>query len=1493
MAEDIVISVDVNDDAAYRKLTNLRNEISKVRSQMMQDLKVPSKGGLDAKAFEKTYGVIKTKHGTFLQDLDNLDKKYANKQKNMFATSLVNASLKATTEETKALERAQAQAQASSGGLAGQLRGMAHDAGISESGAVRLRYALYDVGSAAQASAAMLGAFATATVSAAIDYETAFTAVERASQLDINTQSGAAQLQALRSELLALSEELPNTFQDISGVAALGSALGIANEDLAKFTETTVQFASITGISTEASAQAFGTLGELLDVTAGNYDNLSSSIAYVGVNSNATEAQVISVAEAIAGVTSASNISAADTVGLAGALSSLKVPAEQSRGALTRIFAEANRAAAMGGQALSNFSNVLGVTTEQAKNLISTDMSGFLMQLVESLSSMSAEDITYTLDSLNLADIRVTNTLIRLAENFDTTTASLQMANQAYNDGTYAAEAFGVKADDVAFKLQTLVNTVSNLLAGFGAPLLAPLAGLIDLVQGIVNGFERLTNTGAGQFLAGIASVLAVVGAAGLGLLAAVIPIGAGLLAFRTAMEQLSQTTNPLLSKIYQLASGIAGLGHSSNGASVSMLGLNRSINNTAKSSMLYLGTVRQQTAALALANAQTAVQASSGQALSVQIAARTGLLKAQAAQWWANVAAMTAMQRAMALMGWVGLATTAISLLISAWQAFNQETLTGYEENKKAAEDYFGTATGLADAMREDAAAGSATISVAFDDASVDKINGAIASSKKLGDTQEEQNARAVNAIDRASGATQNFTAAQGDAESAVNKLGNEIVASYGEASKKALAELLKQSQDFKNIISSGTLEQIGGTGEGLVSAILGDPTGGATKYVDSLLSGIELEIRGKAVNLADIDIASYLSGTGSKESRTALISAVAKEYNISDEEASKLLNTLLDLQGAERALTGELQASSVELATNTAIAKGLNSELGTTTSAALEAEKSLTEYKDKLSKMKDANSALDALSASIAENGTAFAGALDGSATYTQGAIANSAALGDAIQSLIASSTAIGMNSAEAASAAVAQTFAQMVANGVAAKSALDAIAAAGYGQFTGGIELAMSGKYAGLTSAFNAVKGAANKAGGAIGGTAAKVRTLIDYANDLKNVWQRAFDIRFSGQKALDKINSSWESIRDAIAEARDEIQGLNADVQKLTADRALQEYFLSVAEAYGDALKAQEIRANLAEIDADLIDTNKKLASAQGKTNKTLVGNSKEAIANRAEILDLVSGYQDYIYSLASSGASQATLSAATQQMRADFISQATALGYSRGEVEQYAVAFDDVSTAIGNVPRNITVSANTNPALQALNELNAKAASATAPRTMSVGMSVDYGALAKFARGIQIATRISELWAMVEGYSSAQRRAGYGRGQISEISRLQAALNSGNFATGGYVSGPGSSTSDSISANLSNGEYVIRASAVQKYGVDFFNNLNQMRTPQYYSGGSVGGTPSVQMVSLSPEDRALLRNAGGSGNVVLYADSKELARSVNDGNRQIVAQGGRP
>lgn len=67
------------------------------------------------------------------------------------------------------------------------------------------------------------------------------------------------------------------------------------------------------------------------------------------------------------------------------------------------------------------------------------------------------------------------------------------------------------------------------------------------------------------------------------------------------------------------------------------------------------------------------------------------------------------------------------------------------------------------------------------------------------------------------------------------------------------------------------------------------------------------------------------------------------------------------------------------------------------------------------------------------------------------------------------------------------------------------------------------------------------------------------------------------------------------------------------------------------------------------------------------------------------------------------------------------------------------------------------------------------------------------------------------------------------------------------AGGGYITGPGTGTSDSIPAYLSNGEYVVKERAVSHYGVDMLHKINAMR---FADGGLVSRSAPAAAAAVS-------------------------------------------
>ncbi|WP_257556409.1 phage tail length tape measure family protein [Sphingobium sp. CFD-2] len=124
---------------------------------------------------------------------------------------------------------------------------------------------------------------------------------------------------------------------------------------------------------------------------------------------------------------------------------------------------------------------------------------------------------------------------------------------------------------------------------------------------------------------------------------------------------------------------------------------------------------------------------------------------------------------------------------------------------------------------------------------------------------------------------------------------------------------------------------------------------------------------------------------------------------------------------------------------------------------------------------------------------------------------------------------------------------------------------------------------------------------------------------------------------------------------------------------------------------------------------------------------------------------------------------------------------------------------------------------------------------------------------------------------------------------SNVAGLAAGINSSGlsafampmpFAEGGAVKGPGTSTSDSIQAWLSNGEYVLNAAAVRRWGKTHLDMMNKGVTPPRFAAGGIVG---------KYQDLAANNNALGTvhiGQIVL--PNVTNAREAREAGRQVAS-----
>lgn len=103
------------------------------------------------------------------------------------------------------------------------------------------------------------------------------------------------------------------------------------------------------------------------------------------------------------------------------------------------------------------------------------------------------------------------------------------------------------------------------------------------------------------------------------------------------------------------------------------------------------------------------------------------------------------------------------------------------------------------------------------------------------------------------------------------------------------------------------------------------------------------------------------------------------------------------------------------------------------------------------------------------------------------------------------------------------------------------------------------------------------------------------------------------------------------------------------------------------------------------------------------------------------------------------------------------------------------------------------------------------------------------------------------------------------------------------ATGGYISGPGTSTSDSIPAMLSNGEYVLNASSVDAIGVDNLNRINAAgrNADAMVASSTIGGSVTLNVSAMDASGFGDFLNRGGLDRIkqALFEDNRGFGAEV--------------
>lgn len=231
----------------------------------------------------------------------------------------------------------------------------------------------------------------------------------------------------LRQAAVDFSRTHVTSADQILSIEAIGGELGIATKDLETFAEVISNIDVATNLDVEGAAEALGHLSNILHLTEEDYVGFSDALVRLGNNGASTETEIANIAERIGSMGSIVGMSGSDILAWASTIASTGQNAEAAGTAISKTmsfmetavaaaggtldtsFESINAAVEEGGDKLTVFSSLAGMTAEEfaaswetSSEEMAENLNGQLeaaknsLQMIADIAHMSASEFAET-----------------------------------------------------------------------------------------------------------------------------------------------------------------------------------------------------------------------------------------------------------------------------------------------------------------------------------------------------------------------------------------------------------------------------------------------------------------------------------------------------------------------------------------------------------------------------------------------------------------------------------------------------------------------------------------------------------------------------------------------------------------------------------------------------------------------------------------------------------------------------------------------------------------------------------------------------------------------------------------------------------------------------------------------------------------------------------------------------------------------------------------
>jgi TP901 family phage tail tape measure protein len=330
---------------------------------------------------------------------------------------------------------------------------------------------------------------------AAIEFESSFAGVKKT--VNATTAEFAVMAQGMRN----MAKEMPVSVNELNRIGEAAGQLGISKDNILEFTKVMAMLGATTNLTSDQAATGIAQIQNIFQASGKETSNFAAALVGLGNAGASTESQILEMATRLAGAGQQIGLSQSEVLGFAAAMANVGIESEAGGTALSSVFKKISVAVDTGGPKLQKFAELAKLSGSAFQTLFRADADQAILKVIAGLGGIKTAggNLTVTLKELGLADIRVSDTLARLAGNVDNVKDSLELSKGSWLDNSAHTEEFRKRAETTASQLQILWNKVNDVAITLGTALLPTLMNvvgamdpLIKMVEGMVSRFAAL-----------------------------------------------------------------------------------------------------------------------------------------------------------------------------------------------------------------------------------------------------------------------------------------------------------------------------------------------------------------------------------------------------------------------------------------------------------------------------------------------------------------------------------------------------------------------------------------------------------------------------------------------------------------------------------------------------------------------------------------------------------------------------------------------------------------------------------------------------------------------------------------------------------------------------------------------------------------------------------------------------------------------------------------